>query len=135
MLPNLNFSLLRRPVRETPSAAANSTLQPVSQPMPPPVQQSSQAALQAPVQTGKTELEANFARIAAQITLLWGYPEMDTFFSKLWIDDRGNRAGFPRPVMEDLMFLASLHQCAHPQNPTAPYVNRGLSEDIYYRNR
>jgi hypothetical protein len=88
-----------------------------------------------PSQAGKTELEANFARIVTQITLMWGYPEMDTYFNKLWIDDRGDRAGFPKAVMEDLMFLASLHQAAYPPQPTAPYANRGLQQDIYYRNR
>jgi hypothetical protein len=88
-----------------------------------------------PVAPGKTELEEKFARIVTQITLMWGYPEMDTFFNKLWIDDRGDRAGFPKAVMEDLMFLASLHQAAYPPQPTTPYANRGLTQDIYYRNR
>jgi hypothetical protein len=131
-------NFFRRPARYALPQAANSTLgQPLSQPLPqtpaPVLVKPMVAPL--PTHTGKTELEAQFARIATQITLLWGYPEMDTFFSKLWIDDRGNRAGFPKPVMEDLMLLASLHQAAHPQNPTTPYANRGLSEDIYYRNR
>jgi hypothetical protein len=129
-------NFFRPQARETHPAAANSTLQPVSQPLPAAsLQKAAMLPLPLPQQLGKTELEANFARIASQITLLWGYPEMDTFFSKLWIDDRGNRAGFPKPVMEDLMFLASLHHAAYPQNPTTPYVNRGLSEDIYYRHR
>jgi hypothetical protein len=127
-------NLFRRQPRATLPMAANSTLQPVSQPLPVSVRQP-QAMTVEPIAVGKTELEAQFARIASQITLLWGYPEMDRFFSKLWIDDRGNRAGFPRPVMEDLMFLAALHNTAYPQNPTTPYAPRGLSEDIYYRHR
>jgi hypothetical protein len=60
--------------------------------------------------SGSTALEQEFARIADQITLMWGYPELDTFLARLCIDDRGNRKGFPRPVMDELLFLTLLHQ-------------------------
>jgi hypothetical protein len=120
-------NLFRRQFREE-QQAANST---IAQPLTAPVAQ----VKPLPNQAGKTALETQFARIATQITLMWGYPEMDTYFNKLWIDDRGDRAGFPKEVMEDLMFLASLHQIAHPQQPTSPYANRGLNQDLYYRNR
>lgn len=118
-------NFFRRRVQEEVPTAANSSVA-ITAPA---------KVTQFPVVQGKTELEEKFARIATQITLMWGYPEMDTYFNKLWIDDRGDRAGFPKAVMEDLMFLASLHQAAYPSQPTTPYANRGLTQDIYYRNR
>lgn len=60
-----------------------------------------------------TVLEARFPHVASAIQLLWGNPEMDTYFSKLVVDDRGNREGFPPEVMSDLKFLAALHQAAY----------------------
>jgi hypothetical protein len=119
-------NIFRRRIQEVPVAANSTIAQPLTVPAP--------AAKSAAKDLNKTELEAQFARVVTQITLMWGYPEMDTFFNKLWIDDRGNRAGFPKAVMEDLMFLASLHQAAHPQQQNE-YANRGLTQDIYYRNR
>jgi hypothetical protein len=59
-------------------------------------------------------LEDKFPRIAQQITLLWSHPELQTFFERLWIDDRGSRQGFPEECMAELMFIASLHQAAFP---------------------
>jgi hypothetical protein len=120
-------NFFRRRSYEEPVAANSTLAQPLTVP--------AAAAKPAAAQEGKTELEEKFARIVTQITLMWGYPEMDTYFNKLWIDDRGDRAGFPKAVMEDLMFLASLHQIAHPQQPSNAYANRGLNQDIYYRNR
>ncbi len=60
-----------------------------------------------------TLLESRFPRVANAILLLWGNPEMDTYFAKLVVDDRGDREGFPPEVMSDLMFLATLHQTAY----------------------
>ena len=45
--------------------------------------------------------------------LLWGYPEMDTFFERLAIDTRGDREGFPAEVMSELMLLSVVHSAAH----------------------
>jgi uncharacterized protein len=59
-------------------------------------------------------LEARFPRVASAIQLLWGYPEMDTYFAKLVVDDRGDREGFPPDVMSDIMLLASMHQSLYP---------------------
>lgn len=84
---------------------------------------------------GQTALEREFARITEQITLMWGHPELDTFLARLCIDDRGNRKGFPMPVMEELMFLALLHQRAHACPPPARYDNRALMQDIHFLGR
>jgi hypothetical protein len=86
-------------------------------------------------QAGQTALEQEFARIAEQIILMWGHPELDTFLARLCIEDRGNRKGFPMPVMEDLMFLALLHQRAHARPLPTRYDNRALMQDIYFLGR
>jgi hypothetical protein len=56
-----------------------------------------------------SEIEKQFPRIARSITLLWGYPEFLQYVDKLCLDDRGDRQGFPREVVEELLFLHSLH--------------------------
>ncbi|HXC38250.1 MAG TPA: hypothetical protein VN667_04835 [Burkholderiales bacterium] len=48
-------------------------------------------------------------RIAKAIELMWGNPELETYFDKLIVDDRGGRAGFPRPVMDALLKLYNDH--------------------------
>jgi hypothetical protein len=74
----------------------------------------------------KSALEAKFPHIAEKIVLLWGYPELDKFFDKLSIDERGDREGFPADVMSDLMFLSALHNIAYPfHKAQAQYANRG----------
>lgn len=47
-------------------------------------------------------------RVMHRIRMMWFYPECEGMLDKLIIDDRGNRAGFSREVMEELLFLASL---------------------------
>jgi hypothetical protein len=56
-----------------------------------------------------SEIEKQFPRIARSITLLWGYPEFLQYVDKLCLDHRGDRQGFPREVLEELLFLHSLH--------------------------
>jgi hypothetical protein len=52
-------------------------------------------------------LEAN-PRVLDRIRMLWFYPECEQLLDKLIIDDRGNRAGFNRDIMDELLFLARL---------------------------
>jgi len=54
----------------------------------------------------------HYPRIARAIEQLWGAPEMDRFFDRLLIDERGNRAGFPPEVVQALLLLSSRHQQA-----------------------
>ena len=75
---------------------------------------------------GASAIEAQFPRIAQSIMLMWGHPELDRFFAKLTVDDRGDRQGFPPEVMSELMFLARLHGIAYPFEAAKPrYANRG----------
>ncbi|MFN0040532.1 MAG: hypothetical protein ACKVP2_13555 [Burkholderiales bacterium] len=54
------------------------------------------------------ELATAFPHILDRIGLLWGTPELDTYFQHLMLDDRGNRSGFPPEVMRELAFLFEL---------------------------
>jgi hypothetical protein len=83
-----------------------------------------------------TLLEIKFPRIASAITLLWGNPEMDVYFNRMVIDNRGDREGFPPEVMSDILFLISLHNYAFPFGAkNEQYANGGmrLSSGIGFR--
>ena len=55
-------------------------------------------------------LKSQMPRLFKQFELLWGYPkEFDKWISTLWIDDRGDRQGFPPDVMSALIRLSNLH--------------------------
>jgi hypothetical protein len=82
-------------------------------------------------------LEEKYPRIIQQLTLLWGHPELETFFEKLWIDDRGNRQGFPPEVMSELMFCSSLHRDAYPglyMKLDSGFANRASDQFFGRRN-
>jgi hypothetical protein len=61
-------------------------------------------------------LEALHAEIVQAITLLWGYPEMNQYFEKLWLDD-GTRSPIAPEAMSELMLLAGVHRWLAPQVP------------------
>ena len=54
-------------------------------------------------------LEQHYPRIAEIVQGLWGTPELDNYFDKLLIDERGNRAGFPTDVVKALLALSRQH--------------------------
>ena len=62
-------------------------------------------------------LESRHPEIVRAISLLWGFPEMNQYFDRLWLSD-----GSPGPIdpdaMSELMLLARLHQGIVPQKPT-----------------
>ncbi|HEY5929827.1 MAG TPA: hypothetical protein VIU02_05910 [Burkholderiales bacterium] len=66
-------------------------------------------------------LEAN-PRVLDRIRMLWFYPECEQLLDKLIIDDRGNRAGFNREIMDELLFLAGLAR--------AVKMSQGLSKGV-----
>lgn len=57
--------------------------------------------------------------MARAISLLWGYPEMNAYFSKLWLPDSKAEPIDPE-VMADLMLLARLHMDIVPTTRTSP---------------
>ena len=68
----------------------------------------------APTDRFITPLEKSFPHILEKIQVLWGYPELNLYFSRLTIDDRGDRDGFPTDVWDDLQMLMLLHQDFFP---------------------
>ena len=67
-----------------------------------------------PVDEYRSALEEKFPAIMQRIQALWGYPEMDAYFAKLTIDERGDREGFPAAVWDDLQMLIHLHAAVFP---------------------
>ena len=54
-------------------------------------------------------IERSFPRIAAAIRRDWGKWALDDYLSKLAMDDRGGRQGFPPDVLSAIMEIARLH--------------------------
>jgi hypothetical protein len=63
----------------------------------------------------QTALEKDFPRILTAIQSLWGYPELNAYFRKLTLDNRGDREGFPKEVWEEIFALLHLHQMIVPE--------------------
>jgi hypothetical protein len=70
-----------------------------------------------PVTRNRSVLEACHPDIVQAVTLLWGYPEMNAYFEKLWMAD-GNQAPIAPEAMSELMLLAGVHRWLTPQKPT-----------------
>lgn len=54
-------------------------------------------------------IREHYPRIAKAIELMWGTREMDAYFSRLVVDDRNGRAGFPAPVLAAILKLSADH--------------------------
>ena len=54
-------------------------------------------------------ISLRFARIADNLTLMLGTAEFEHAMSKLVVDDRGGRQGFPPRVLKELLTLSNLH--------------------------
>jgi len=61
-------------------------------------------------------VEARHPEIARAISLLWGFPEMNQYFDRLWLAD-GNQGPIDPDAMSELMLLARIHQSIVPQGP------------------
>jgi len=67
-------------------------------------------------------IERAFPRIAATILDQWGERALDDYFSKLGVDDRGGRQGFPPEVLLAIMEVARLHGEQHRfSRPLCPW--------------
>lgn len=62
----------------------------------------------------QTPLEKLFPHILTSIQTMWGYPELNVYLTKLTIDNRGDREGFPPEVWEDLYLVMRLHGDVFP---------------------
>ena len=54
-------------------------------------------------------IREKYPRIATAIELMWGSREMDTYFSRLIVNERNDRAGFPREIMAAILTLSADH--------------------------
>jgi hypothetical protein len=50
------------------------------------------------------------------MTLLWGHPEMNLYFEKLWMAD-GTQTPIAPEAMSELMLLAGVHRWLSPERP------------------
>ena len=85
-----------------------------------------------------SKLERVYPAMANAIRLLWGFPEMNEYFDKLWLAD-GRAEPIDPEVMADLMLLARLHQDIVPMRPRASqssiygtaYGERPARQDVW----
>lgn len=54
-------------------------------------------------------LQATFPRIHEQLGALWGTAACEDYLDKLIFDERGDRTGFPPPVLEAILILQRIH--------------------------
>lgn len=91
----------------------------------------------------RSVLEARYPGMAHAITLLWGHPEMNEYFRKLWLAD-GSQTPIDPEAMSELMLLAQIHLHIVPEKPQrtlasiygTDYRNpakRDVWEDVYWR--
>jgi hypothetical protein len=74
-------------------------------------------------------------RVCEQIKLLWFYPECEQLLDKLIIDDRGNRSGFRREVMDELLFLARLSRAVKMNHSLSPVARMPEQNDVWQEQR
>jgi hypothetical protein len=74
-------------------------------------------------------------RVCEQIKLLWFYPECEQLLDKLIIDDRGNRRGFRREVMDELLFLARLSRAVKMNHSLSPIARKPEQNDVWQGQR
>jgi hypothetical protein len=65
---------------------------------------------------GRSVLETRYPGMVQAITLMWGYPELNAYFDRLWLAD-GSQTPIDPDAMSELMLLAQIHQHLVPQRP------------------
>jgi hypothetical protein len=66
--------------------------------------------------SGRSVIETRYPGMAQAISLMWGYPEMNAYFDRLWIAD-GSQTPIDPEAMSEFMLLAQVHQMLVPQRP------------------
>src|SRR5262245_45180508 len=64
----------------------------------------------------RSVLEARYSGMLQSISLMWGYPELNAYFDRLWLAD-GSQTPIDPEAMSELMLLAHIHQGIVPQRP------------------
>lgn len=50
-----------------------------------------------------------FPRIGEKISLMWGYVELQEYLGTIILDKRGDRLGFPKPILSALLEIHRHH--------------------------
>jgi hypothetical protein len=61
-------------------------------------------------------LEEKHPGMVQAILLMWGHPEMNAYFDRLWLAD-GTQTPIDPEAMSELMVLAQVHHMLQPQRP------------------
>jgi len=61
-------------------------------------------------------LEKKYPRIFSTLMLLWDAPEIDEYFTKLMVNERIDREGFPPEVAAEIMYMSLIHAGQHKKN-------------------
>ncbi|HXF47255.1 MAG TPA: hypothetical protein VNK91_14160 [Burkholderiaceae bacterium] len=61
-------------------------------------------------------LETRYPGMVQAITLMWGHPELNAYFDRLWLSD-GTQTPIDPDAMSELMLLAQIHQHLVLQRP------------------
>ena len=69
-----------------------------------------------PLEHFPTLLEQQYPQILLSIQTMWGYKELNTYFHKLTVDERGGREGFKAEVWEEIATLWRIHQEIVPES-------------------
>ncbi len=92
---------------------ARDPARPVMAPAPAAVAAAEAAAAARRARTGSAApisiLEERHPEIARAVALLWGYPEMNEYFDRIWMAD-GQQEPIDPDAMSELMLLARVHQ-------------------------
>jgi len=81
-------------------------------------------------------LEQQYPRILKKIVALWDTPSIEAYFADLLVDDRGNRAGFPKEVASDIFYLNSLLQQQPDRDKINPWghIPEAIEQEIKRQN-
>lgn len=77
---------------------------------------------------GRSVLEQRYPAVVRSLTLLWGYPEMNQYFSKV-SGGQDPSLDLDAAAMSELMVLADVHRRICPQSPAKSV------QDIYGTGR
>ncbi|HEU0201447.1 MAG TPA: hypothetical protein VFR86_13560 [Burkholderiaceae bacterium] len=75
-----------------------------------------------PSTNGRSVLEERYPGMVQAITLMWGHPEMNAYFDRLWLAD-GTQTPIDPEAMSELMVLAQVHHNLIPQRPQRSLAN------------
>jgi hypothetical protein len=69
-----------------------------------------------PLAGPRSVLEERHPGMVQAILLMWGHPEMNAYFDRLWLAD-GSQTPIDPEAMSELMVLAQVHHMLMPQRP------------------